>query len=1180
MTCPVCGTVSVPGARYCHHCGSRLPDVEPAGFATERRVVTVLFGDLTDFTAWSEDLDPERVGRLTDRVLAACAQAVTAFGGHVDKLTGDGIMAVFGAPVAHEDDPERAVRSALAMQRAVKRVIEDELGGGRRLGLRVGVNSGEVVAGVQAALSYTVIGDTVNTAARLSDAAGMGAIYAGARTQRATRDRAAWRRLPPLRLKGKREPVEAYELLGLHDAPGIRPGLGDEAPFVGREVESGRLLGRFAEVVDEGEPRVVVVTAEAGAGKTRLGDEIGRIVGDAFGARTLTTRCPAFGETGRLAPLADLLRQACGVEPEDTPERIVERIQRVVNDLPAGEGLGTAGVDVLFDLVGVLPDGEALTAVPGVSSTAARRERTPAALAALLTGLAATEPLLIIVDDVHNAPAETLDALGVLMERLAGPVLMVLFGRLELVRTRGLLTRLPAAEPLPLPPLTGAAVSRLLRSYLGGPLDRADETRLLATAQGNPFYLAELVSLLVEQGRLTGGAAGWRLAPGGFSGRLLSSDLAAVLTARIDALPPYPRTVLRDAAVVGDRVPAGALEELRGGGRAGPSELDRALADLISRRMLRRSASGGYGFVTALMREAAYTGIGKADLAARHARIARWATQSPVRGLSDVERDEFVARHAERALALANQMLLPPRHQARQVAELGVAALHRLAERAISLGEPGRAIGLLDRAVALLPEPSNPEPGITEPSDAAPSGRTADDLRLLRARALLAGGRTADARDLATELAAGTGPVAIAALVLKGEALRVCGETRAAVAAWSAALRKSRQHGLPNCESEALRRLGMLDYLSGRLPLAERRFTEAYRVATGSGDGPGTAWALQHLAWSATTRGDFATADRVLEEARAVFARLDDPAGRSWVRGTTAFVRLLEGRLHEARRLAEKFVPYAERVADGWAVAALRIVDAFAAAELGDLTHAQTQAELAHAGFLAGHDPWGASLALTVRGVIARGLDRLDEAVELLTEALAAGRQIGHPLTSGIALTVRGYCYLAAGELAAAEADAVRTLELIAPLEVDPSTRVGPLVLQAQARRLAGDRDGAMELLGEVVNDPSGPSLLFPRRQALAYYSGVLLDAGKAQESLEWARRASRVPAEDVRSRVISRRALAISLAATGALPEALSAADGAVALAYGTEQVSERAACDTVRDRTALACALAPTAE
>ncbi len=228
MTCPVCGTVAVPGARFCHNCGAALP-ATAAPPAAERRIVTVLFGDLSDFTAWSEEHDPERVGAVTDRVLAALAGAVKTFGGHVDKLTGDGIMAVFGAPVAHEDDAERAIRAALSMQLAVRRVLDDERGGGAPLGLRVGLNTGEVVALVQAALEYTVIGDTVNTAARLADAAAVGAIYAGERTAGPTRHLASWRHLRPLRLKGKRSPVEAYELLGLLDAPGTRSGLGDEA---------------------------------------------------------------------------------------------------------------------------------------------------------------------------------------------------------------------------------------------------------------------------------------------------------------------------------------------------------------------------------------------------------------------------------------------------------------------------------------------------------------------------------------------------------------------------------------------------------------------------------------------------------------------------------------------------------------------------------------------------------------------------------------------------------------------------------------------------------------------------------------------------------------------------------------------------------------------------------------
>ena len=193
LTCPVCGTPPVPGAKFCHACGTLLDVTEDV--TAERRVVTVVFGDLSDFTAWAEDLDPERVSVMTDRVLAALSRATVDMGGRVDKLTGDGIMAVFGAPTAHEDDAERAVRAAARMQRDVRRLMEDETGGGRRLGLRVGVNTGEVLAGVQANLTYTVVGDTVNTASRLSDAAGIGSVYAGRDTALATMSIASWRAL-------------------------------------------------------------------------------------------------------------------------------------------------------------------------------------------------------------------------------------------------------------------------------------------------------------------------------------------------------------------------------------------------------------------------------------------------------------------------------------------------------------------------------------------------------------------------------------------------------------------------------------------------------------------------------------------------------------------------------------------------------------------------------------------------------------------------------------------------------------------------------------------------------------------------------------------------------------------------------------------------------------------------
>src|SRR5438270_642666 len=267
LTCPVCGTPPVPGARFCHNCGAALDGAGASDPTAERRIVTVLFGDLSDFTSWSEDLDPERVGVVTDRALATLTEAVTQFGGHVDKLTGDGLMAVFGAPVAHEDDAERAVRAAARMQSAVRRVVEEESGGGRRLGLRVGLNTGEVLAGVQAQLSYTVVGDTVNTASRLSDAASIGAVFAGRDTAVATMTLASWRALAPLRLKGKREPVAAYELVALRPSGTGQLGVGDEAPFVAREEEVARLVEASLAVSEEGRPATILVSGEAGVGK-------------------------------------------------------------------------------------------------------------------------------------------------------------------------------------------------------------------------------------------------------------------------------------------------------------------------------------------------------------------------------------------------------------------------------------------------------------------------------------------------------------------------------------------------------------------------------------------------------------------------------------------------------------------------------------------------------------------------------------------------------------------------------------------------------------------------------------------------------------------------------------------------------------------------------------------------
>jgi class 3 adenylate cyclase/tetratricopeptide (TPR) repeat protein len=1174
----MCGTVAVLGARFCHHCGSALPEAATLP-ATERRVVTVLFGDLSDFTSWSEDLDPERVGAVVDRVLAALAGAVKTFGGQVDKLTGDGIMAVFGAPVAHEDDAERAVRAALAMQRAVRRVLDDERGGGAPLGLRVGLNTGVVVAGVQAAIEYTVIGDTVNTAARLADSAAIGTVYAGGRTAAATRHLASWRQLRPLRLRGKREPVEAYELLGLHDAPGTRTALGDEAPFVGREAELGRLASRLAEVVDRGGPRTLVLTAEAGVGKTRFAAEAARYAaGYAAAARVLSVRCAAYGERRGLAPLADLVRAAIGVSGDRAAGRAVaeQRLRRLAARLDpplhVEALLAMLGHGELPDpLTGRWPAGE------GLDGTALAT-----AVAGLLSGLARRAPLLVVVDDLHDATSEALAALGVALGRVVGPVLVLLLGRPELVRTTGALTAMPDAEVTTLPALRGADAARLLSSYLGGGrLAEADEDRLLATAQGNPFYLAELITLLIERGALTRGPgpvpgrpAGWTLAAGSLSARLLSRDLAAVLAARIDALPPEARSVLRDVAVVGDTVPAGALAALaeRRTGRDGrPAavaavELDRAVDELLHRRMLRRVREG-YAFATPLLREAAYAGIGKADLAERHAFLARWAASR--RGMAERRSavsdpagagaaqlsapglDEFVARHVERAATLADLVGLAPDANPRLVVPLGVAALTAAARRSVAAGEPALAVDFAQRATRLAGEDLS----------------TSD--RLVHARALLQHGRATEARDLAEKVYANAGDDAAGrarALLIAGRAHRALGEPHRALAAWREALDLATAHELIAERADALRRLGMADYLAGRLAEAADRFDAAYEIAVGAGDGRSQAWSLHNLAWVTTSRGDFAGADRALGRAARLFAEQRDQFGRAWLRGTTAFTRLLAGRLAEARRLARTFLPFGERVAEAWAVGTLRAVSAFAAAEVGELAEADRLARRAYRDFAAADDDWGRGLALVVRGVTARGLGAADHAADLLDDAGGYCERTRHPLLIGMVRTIRGLVALETGDPATAVAQAESVLAVAEPHGALEPARVGPLALLGAARMALSDHPGALAVLEPLARAADAPSVLFPRRQAVASYAAALLAAGRAEEAVTWAQRASQVPAEDIRSRVVSARVLARALAATGATGPARVAADQAVQLAYATEQASERAATEAVR--------------
>ena len=1174
MTCPACGTPTVLGARFCFACGAALPAGAGAGHEAERRLVTVLFGDLSDFTSWSEDLDPERVSVVTDRVLATLAEAVAEFGGHVDKLTGDGLMAVFGAPTAHEDDTERAVRAAARMQSAVRRVVEEESGGGRRLGLRVGLNTGIVLAGVQAHLSYTVVGDTVNTAARLSDAAGVGAVFAGRDTALATMTIASWRSLKPLRLKGKREPVPAYELVGLRPGSASRLGLGDEAAMVGRDAELGLLVGRLLEVSDRLVPRTVLVTGEAGVGKTRLAQELSRFAGEIPGVRVLWGRCAPYGEDRDLRSVAEMVRTACGIGEGDDVETARERVARAIARLehPAyGGAVPRAMGERLLALLGLEPDQVGTPRDAAAPGAAVGGDQVRQAVAALWTALAADGPLVLVTDDLHWATPGTLAGLLDVVAQVRGPVLLVGVGRPDMLdlavdgaRESGAPAwweGLPEVEVLPLLPLEEGATERLLRAYLGSPESEVDASvreALLSRAQGNPFFLAELLHLLVDRGALVRDGDRWAVS-GDLPEGLLPAGVRAVLAARIDGLDGHAKGVLRDAAVLGLRVTVPGLVVVgRASGHGDPEVVRRAVEVLVDRGLLEAAPDGdGYSFAHTLVRDVAYAGLAKAERARRHAAAAQWTetaqAHSPL-AVRSAGADATAASQAERAVRLAVEMGLPAGDPSWAARETAFAALARLGSGALGRDDNVLAEDLLRRALAL----DHPVYGAALPLDLVVP------VRVAHAQALAALHRLDEAEaQLSPALDAVDDGVRAAGLVVLGEVRRRRGEVALARQALVSGLAVASSAGVDRLAGEALRQLGLLDYFDGRLHDAEDRFRQAHDLAEQVDDPRGAAWALQHLAWSATTRGDYALADRTLESAAELFSSLEDSGGLSWVAGTEGFVRLLQGRLSEAREIAQSVLPLGVAVGERWGVAALLTIDALAAAELGDVAVAAEEAAQARERFRELADGWGESLALTAQGIAARGADDPDRAVDLLGEAVQICDTSRYPVIGSLALVAMGYAHLDRGDLDGAESAAWRAAALLAGLDLDASAPLGAKVLLAQVLRARGQLEEALAHLDAALAVTDAQELLFPRRQALAHRAGVLLQLDRVEQALATAREAQSTPTEDVRAQVLALRVLGSALRASGDEPAAVAALEQALAMARSTGQRSEIAATE-----------------
>lgn len=600
----------------------------------ERKVVTAMFADLVGSTSLAERLDPEDFKLVVNDAVTRIIAAVDAFGGTVKDLAGDGVLALFGAPRAHEDDPERAVRAAMqATEELGVYALEVERAFGiAEFGVRVGVETGMVVVGALGAgsrVEYAAMGDTVNTAARLQAKADPGTVLVGEETQRRIVPLFDWSEARSFELGGKSRPVTAYTVTGVRAASGSRRVALAQAPLVGREHELARALDDVDAAL-AGSGRIVFVTGEPGIGKTRLLAELRQHVERADAGhgsiRWIEGRCVSYGESMPYWPFRDLLRSWLGVLADEPELRVRVALRRNLDRL-----FGDRVLEIypyLGAMLGLTLEQEAQERL-GELSPEALQYRTFEVVRALVTRLAQDGPVAIALEDLHWADATSLQLLERLMTDCEiAALLLVLTSRPEYDHPSWRVKEAAARElphrtrEIALEALSGDAGRELLHALVGaGTLPRDVERRLLEPAEGNPFFLEELVRSFADAGALVRDGEAWR-----FDHAIeveIPPTVEKVILARIDRLAAEPRAALMAASVLGRQFGLPLLEAVVGGGET----VQRSLSDLQRLDLVRESRrwpEPEFRFKHALILEAAYRTLVSDERSRLHRKAADW----------------------------------------------------------------------------------------------------------------------------------------------------------------------------------------------------------------------------------------------------------------------------------------------------------------------------------------------------------------------------------------------------------------------------------------------------------------------------------------------------------------------------------------------------------------------------
>jgi class 3 adenylate cyclase/tetratricopeptide (TPR) repeat protein len=675
LICGNCRAENPEGFRHCGQCGAPLA----APVSERRKLATLVFSDLSGSTALGERFDPETVRSLMLSYFQEMRGVLEGHGGTVEKFVGDAVLAVFGVPEAHEDDALRACRAALEMQARLPRLNEEfERRFGTRIALRIGVNTGEVVAGDPASRETFVTGDAVNVAARLEQTAGPDEVLLGELTFKLVRDAVRAEAVDPLMAKGKSEPLVAYRLL---EVAGFGPvPRGGRARFTGRVDDLALLEREFRTAVADSELRVATVLGEPGVGKSRLVAEF--VSGIGPGARVARGACLPYGEGITYWAIAQIIRDVARISDEHSLAEARALTQAHVEGLPDGNVVAAK-----------------ITQLIGLAEGSATPSETGWAVRQFLAAGAIVEPLVVIVDDTHWAEPTLLDLLADLRAaKVDAPILLLCLARPELLELRSEWPVTVRLEPLGL-----QDVDALLESLLGA-APVGVRTRLANASAGNPLFVEELVAMLLDEGvlRLQDGTC---ILDGDLDALALPASLNALLGARLDRLEPDVRATLERGAVEGEVFHEDAAIALspRSSRPSVPAHLV-SLADKDFVRAATASFAGqaAFRFKHILVRDAAYGAMAKRLRATLHERFADWLERTA--GERVTEYEEILGYHLERSYRYRTE--LDPSND--EIRALGDRAANRLAaagHRAHARGDLSAASSLFVTAAEISSRP-------------------------------------------------------------------------------------------------------------------------------------------------------------------------------------------------------------------------------------------------------------------------------------------------------------------------------------------------------------------------------------------------------------------------------------------------------------------------------------------